>query len=67
MRTFYITERTPGNAFTTYKSKDGAAVRVPIGADRIGPFPSIPAAADYLSAHALPQASYLIEEWRTAE
>ena len=54
MRTFYITERTPGNAFTTYKSKDGAAVRVPIGADRIGPFPSIPAAADYLSAHALP-------------
>ena len=59
---YFIVERAPGNSFTTYRSPAIGEQRVPIGVRRIGPFGSIPAAADWLSVHAFKLATYTIEE-----
>lgn len=61
MRTYFIVQRMPGNAFTTFTDRVGQQHRVPIGDYRIGPFPSVTAAADHLSEHSLPHSSYTIE------
>lgn len=61
MTTVFIIERTLGNSFTTFNGVDGEQHRVSIGNTRIGPFTSVAAAADYLSAHAAASASYLLE------
>lgn len=60
---YYIVESTPGNAFTTFTRRDGEQVRVSLAACRIGPFPSIAAAADYLAKNGVLHASYKIETY----
>lgn len=57
----FIIQTSPGNAFTTTRDVHGAELRVNIGAHRIGPFPSITAAADHLSGKASPMLTYRIE------
>lgn len=67
-REIYIIQKTPGNAFTTYKSPDGLSAQLPIGPDVIGPFDSIPEAADYLSRNAILHASYEVwSKWSPKE
>lgn len=58
--TYFLVERAPGHAFTTYRGEDGAVNRVPLTETEIGPFDSSAAAADWLARNAMPHASYEI-------
>lgn len=60
---YYIVESTSSNAFTTFTRRDGEQVRVSLTAYRIGPFPSVASAADYLTKNGILHASYNIETY----
>ena len=58
---YWIKETLPGNARVTFAQPGGDAQYVSVRHNKIGPFVSIPEAADYLAVFGALHASYEIE------